>query len=519
MSDVVVIGLDGAGFTLLDRWLDDGTLSTLGSFIDEGRWSALRSTIPPVTSPAWRCYSGGVNPGKQGVFWWENVDREEQAITVPDSRSYAAPDVWDYLGEEGYTSGVVNMPTTYPPRELNGWMVGGVGYADEYTYPAALQAELEDEVGYRGKLDAPINEVWDDPEYLSEILSFIDERFDAAKHIRSEYDPDFLHMSIFSTNAVQHYHWAGEVNERLWSHVDDRIDDLVDDDDNVIVMSDHGSNRIDIEFHINAWLEANGYLTTTRSASDYLHGLGITEERLSELTRRLGIWQLVHRVVPAAVKGAVPTDDGTVAGSGKAEKIDWERTTAIASGQGPIYVLADGAERERVMSELKRTLSTVRAPDGTPIVRDVYDAEEVYEGPFVEAGPDLVVDQADHVHMPGDVGGDEPFVDTDRRRWQSKNHRDGVLIARGPDVDDGGELDGSARIYDLAPTILHWYGIDVPDRMDGRVLSELFAPGSDPAERDVTVRRSNDDEKSVAERGGDEETIRTHLEDLGYLQR
>ena len=48
----MVIGLDGATWDVLDRWIKDGTLPNLGKLRGEGSWGTLRSTIPPITAAA-----------------------------------------------------------------------------------------------------------------------------------------------------------------------------------------------------------------------------------------------------------------------------------------------------------------------------------------------------------------------------------------------------------------------------------------------------------------------------------
>jgi predicted AlkP superfamily phosphohydrolase/phosphomutase/tetratricopeptide (TPR) repeat protein len=53
-------------------------------------------------------------------------------------------------------------------------------------------------------------------------------------------------------------------------------------------------------------------------------------------------------------------------------------------------------------------------------------------------------------------------------------HRNqGVLLAKGPDIKPNSQVYGS-RLLDIAPTILHAFGLPVGDDMEGRVLTELF---------------------------------------------
>jgi predicted AlkP superfamily phosphohydrolase/phosphomutase len=516
MPDVTVLGLDGAGFHLLDRWLDDGTLPNLQRLMDQGSWQKLRSSLPPVTSPAWRCYSTGVNPGKHGVFWWEQLDRESRAITVPDSTSYDANNVWDYLGDDGYTSAVVNMPTTYPPEEINGWMVSGGGFTTGYTYPSDLQTELERELDYENHISVPKRTLEGSPEKITETNELIRSRFAAAEYIREEYDPDFLHLSLFLTNSIQHFSWGGEATKRMWECVDQQLGEFLQEDDNVVLMSDHGSNEIETVFNINSWFEQEGYLVTHGSRRGVLASLGINRQRGMEVAEKLRIKRLASEVIPESVLHRIPDSEGGVTKDEKATLIDWDRSRAVASGQGPIYVLAD-SNRDRVTDEIKSKLERVKAPNGKPVVRNVHRASEVYEGPYLEDGPNLVIEQADGVHIPGKMGVSSVFLDPADWKWESENHHDGMFVAHGPDIESQGQLPTKPTLYDLAPTILHWFGVPVPRGLDGDVLTDLFRADSDVAGREVEYSDVRINREHTDDEGGGNEEMEQRLRDLGYL--
>jgi predicted AlkP superfamily phosphohydrolase/phosphomutase len=75
-SKVVVIGLDGATFDLLDPWLSAGELPNLKGLMDRGVWGPLTSVYPIISPVAWTCAATGVNPGKHGIYGFERPDPE-----------------------------------------------------------------------------------------------------------------------------------------------------------------------------------------------------------------------------------------------------------------------------------------------------------------------------------------------------------------------------------------------------------------------------------------------------------
>lgn len=165
----------------------------------------------------------------------------------------------------------------------------------------------------------------------------------------------------------------------------------------------------------------------------------------------------------------------------KGSIVDWEESEAIANGQGPVYVLAeDSDERERIRGELIDSLDGLEH-EGRRIVDDAVPAEEVYDGPYLDAGPNIVLSQASGVHAAESVGGArDPFGSP--TKWHGENKETGLFLAHGPDVDPEAELP-DMHILDIAPTVLHLMDTPIPRNLDSEPRVDLFAEGSNPATR------------------------------------
>jgi len=193
--------------------------------------------------------------------------------------------------------------------------------------------------------------------------------------------------------------------------------------------------------------------------------------------------------------------------------VDWDASTVIASGQGPVWVLSTYPdERERLRRELITKLDGLETTDGRPIIASADPAAAVYDGPHTPAGPDLVLRQAPGVHIDDRIGSGSVFATPDD--WRAENTETGLCIAHGPSIDPAGAVD-DLRITDLAPTITHLHGYPVPEEMDGSVRTALFAPDSDPANRAVETRPALARERATA--SGPDTGTQQRLEDLGYL--
>jgi len=514
MTRTFVVGLDGASWRLLDQWLDAGDLPNLAALRESGAWAAHRSCLPPVTFPNWKCYSSGKDPGGLGVFWFEHVDLANEEITVANGGDFRTVELWDYLNDDGKTTGVVNMPTMYPPRDLDGPVVCGGPDAvsgeyrsidSGYTSPADLADYLEREFDYAVHPEPLLSSNEERGAEVDAILDALDSRFDVAIDLFERDELDFMHVTLFYLNVLHHFFWDDEPVKRAWELIDDRLGDLRDlEDTTLVLMSDHGAATTTTEFYVNEWLAENGYQARERTVEDYLTPLGLTRENALAVAKRAGVVDTLAEVVPQRLQQLVPQSAGLKRGR-KLEAIDLDRTKAVASGQGPIYI-NPRFDVETVREELIADLQAVSDAEG-PLFTAVHRGEDVYHGPFVEEGPEVVVDMRPGVHVNDGVGGGE--VTTAPDRWAAENTPHGIFVAAGPNVAPVGELD-DISILDLAPTTLAGMGSDVPTDMQGAVL-DIFEESPDVGERDPIPFRAR-------ERVGDGDEVADRLKQLGYME-
>ena len=515
MARTFVVGLDGASWLLAEPWIEAGDLPTLASLREEGSYATSHSCLPPVTYPNWKCYSSSKNPGKHGVFWWERIDLGAERIDIMDGRDYDTAELWDYLNDAGLRTGVVNMPSMYPPRELDGYVVSGGPDAVEgeyrslesgYTHPPELEERLRERYDYAVHPDPLLSSNDERGAEVEEILGLLDLRLEVARDLFLEEDLDLMHVTLFYLNVLHHFFWDEEPTRRAWRLVDDWLGDLAAlEDTNLVVMSDHGAAPTTTEFYINEWLARNGYLTRTTGLEDYLQRVGLTRERALDVAKRLGLVDVLAAVVPERVQRLVPQSAGAKR-ERKMELIVPGETKALASGQGPIY-LNPAFDVASVRKELIADLSGVTDEDGTPLFSGVYPAEEVYEGPYLEIGPDVVIDQRPGVHVNDGMG--RRVVQADPDRWAAENTTTGIFLAAGPDVEARGDV-GAVDIRDIAPTIMAAHGVDLPTDIDGEIIDVL-----DP-EPDVGTREPID----IGDRRGSEagEAVADRLKQLGYME-
>lgn len=513
----VVVGIDGAHYELIQPWLDEGRLPNIAEVLESGVVSDLESVLPPVTSPNWKAYATGRNPGQLGIYWWENINTKEQHVYYPSERKREYPEFWELIAQDDPV-GVIGVPTTYPPTAIDVFYVAGAPDAEEsgFAHPESVESFLKEELDYR-VTKSKAHRMENNPnKAAADILNLIELRFQAADRLLDRYNVSFLQVTTFYINTLQHYCWDGEYTRRGWEIIDKYIGNYLTDDVNLVLMSDHGSNKIELAFHINTWLQQEGYLHLNKTVSDLLYRLGMDNKSLSGLAKTLQIREVAPKLVPDKLLQHIPESTGEVTKEAKAGKVDWEKSEALASGQGPVYLTLGNksARYEIVRNEIIKKLEKLKAPDNRPIVNNVHKGEKIYSGKYIDEAPDIVIDQAPGIHILGGIGRDTIFSEPSEEGWKAENKRKGLFAASGPDFA-AGQIE-NLSILDLAPTLLHLHNQTIPESLDGSVRSEIFSLKSDAKSREPTI--SDEVEGYSPDSKVDEIDLKSKLEDLGYLR-
>ena len=135
---LLLVGLDGCDWGLIEPWMAAGRLPTLRRMRQEGASCGMTSTIPPITAPALASFMTGLSPASTGLTGF--IRPGGGVVSFNDIRN---PCIWDHLGAAGIRSLVVGLRLTYPPREINGVMLSGGllrARGDDYVTPRRLLA-------------------------------------------------------------------------------------------------------------------------------------------------------------------------------------------------------------------------------------------------------------------------------------------------------------------------------------------------------------------------------------------
>jgi predicted AlkP superfamily phosphohydrolase/phosphomutase len=547
--DMLIIGLDGATFDIIRPLIQDGKLPHLRRLIETGTSASLRSTLPPVTAPAWSSFMTGTNPGKHGIFQWRTYDPTQYTCvdeSVVTAARLAGTTFWDVLSSYGYKVGILTVPVTYPPWQVNGFMLSGYPCPDarrNYTFPAAYADNLTESYNFSADyyLAASEEEVW------SNGLEMLRRRTSLAMELTREENLDVCVLVLGEIDRAQHDFWkyrdpsfpAYDTEEgRTFRHVIaehyevsdaqiGRLLELAGDETTVIVMSDHGAGpHPPTYFHTNSWLKSLGLLELRPRR---LNPAGGGLRRGLEIVRSmLPFEEQVRRMLPAGVIHRARRISLNIS------DVDWSRTKAYrfpmyhpaegveinVRGRQPQGIVEPGTEYEEVRDLVVEQLRQAADPEtGVPIVEEVHKREDIYSGPYLEIAPDIVFVTSSRFRAEREIGQDYvgPVPLKLLEKYNGLHQIDGIFLARGKNIRAAGTIEG-ARIMDVAPTVLYAMGLPIPGDMDGRAILDAFHPShveSHPPEfSDGPVQGSGADYGLSPE---DEQAMRDKLRGLGYL--
>jgi predicted AlkP superfamily phosphohydrolase/phosphomutase len=227
--------------------------------------------------------------------------------------------------------------------------------------------------------------------------------------------------------------------EEIYTKADDlvgRTMEAIGSDTVLMVISDHGFKTFKRGVNLNSWLIRNGYMATKDGGEvgEYLQG------------------------------------------------VDWSKTKAYTFGLSGIYINKKGRDRKGIVgkdeygplkAELKEKLQgLVDEEAGETAIRNVFDTAELYSGPYVDNGPDLIIgyNLGYRASWEGAVGkGDGTVFIENKKSWGGDHCIDPELV---PGVFFSNRKISSSdpSLMDISTSTLGLFGVKIPPYMKGRSL-------------------------------------------------
>lgn len=519
---VFCIGLDGATFDLIDPWIREGKLPNLKRFMEEGTRGVLRSVIHPFSPQAWGSFMTGVNPGKHGVFGFKEQIKGTYDFQFVNNKSIKVKTLWKVLSEQGKKVIVMNIPMTYPPEEVNGILISGMdspGIDSDFTFPNEIKKEilsLTKDYMVHLHVAGYLNTDAKRRQAINDLLFMTECREKTVLYLMNKYEWDCFVVNFVATDQVQHHFWRymtdrdhsvnGEFKDavlKIYQRLDEAVGKITANlDENVtqIIISDHGSGPIsEVAIYIDEWLRQKGLLafnTPNVKSNSFTRNVKLFARScirtLAEQIRTLLFKHLSSRTKDV-LQRLFPNMRSRTASFINRAVVDWSKTKVYSSenvaslrinlaGREPLGIVNPAHEYEDLRTSLIRDLENIKHPlTNEKIIEKVYKREELYSGPYVEEAPDLIIWPREGTYkfikkiFPKRTN--RPTITIEKRdgTYTSGTHKlNGILIAKGCNILKNNSIP-PVDIIDIFPTVLYYLGLEIPNYVDGKVITGMFS--------------------------------------------
>lgn len=492
---VIVFGIDGGTWDLLKPLAEKGELPTLKRLMDEGAYGTLLSCIPCRSALSVVTFFTGKNPCKWGMLNFPTFDPD---VVVYEKIKEKAESIWDIVGKSGYKSAIINLPATHPPTPTNGVMISGfaVSENEEYTYPKEFKEQVKN---FHAKRDTFLDMAYarvtmeSEQERLNFYIKNIKERYAIVRNILKDKSFNFLVFWLDESDAAQHVFWGKEnILSVFFKEIDNIIRDIIEQspESNFMIFSDHGfTARRTHEFYPKSWLKKENYLKLKgwwgkRFLMQKVNDLVIAIPPRFRHSYLRYLYSLFSKFFFKQVKKEKEVDTLKENWRNVGEKrissdvlgIDWSKTVATNHDFWGIRILKENLIRDykEVRDEIINKMKQLKDGSGQNILQDVWQREDIFEGPDIQKFPDIVYLPVSKFEptgfMPSSITKKKSGV---KRGGDHLTAREGMFLAAGPDIKKAGYI-GRIEIPDVSSTILRLFGVDAPKDMDGAPLEEIL---------------------------------------------
>ncbi|MFX1502654.1 MAG: alkaline phosphatase family protein, partial [Promethearchaeota archaeon] len=211
---ILIIGLDGAAWSIFDEIISLGYMPYLKKLKDEGAFGGIQSTIPPISPAAWGTIQTGINALNNNIYEFYCFDKSKRKIQIVNS-NFLRNTIWEILSNVGKKVGVINVPMTYPPKRVNGYIVSGIltpSLDSNLTYPPGLRDEILKEFpDYQLHYSEDVrygNPHYDINGFVKQRIKNIEDRTRVCVKMINDFKVDIFMVNFQANDILQHVLWG-----------------------------------------------------------------------------------------------------------------------------------------------------------------------------------------------------------------------------------------------------------------------------------------------------------------------
>lgn len=392
----VIIGIDGAPYGLIRDLSDQGVMPYFGQLKKQGIFRKMQASIPHISSVSWSSIITGKNPGQHGIFGFTEIMPGTYSLAFPDFTWLKVKPFW--LKDKNKKYIILNVPSTYPVQALKGVHISGFISLDlaKAVYPNQYLGQLT-KMNYQVDVDSGL--AHQSKTLFLEKLSLANEaRIKAYQYFWNQPDWHVFMLVFTGSDRLMHFFWDAYENKKHLHHQDflnyfKRVDETIgqisqqlDKNDALIILSDHGMEKIKTNFNVNYFLRKQGFLELDKSRKNY-----------NQIT---------------------------------------QKTQAFALDPGRIYLNKAGryprgsvkqSDAGRLIKNLINAFSHLKFK-GQKVIKKIYQKQEIYQGPQLARAPDLVLLENAGFRLRGNIDKQALF---EQDIFTGKHNAEAFLFIRG----------------------------------------------------------------------------------------
>lgn len=396
----VILGLDGVPFQLMKDLSNKDIMPNFKDLSKEFTFRKMQSSIPHISSVSWSSIITGQNPGEHGIFGFTDIIENTYSLRFPNFNALKSKPFWQK--DPNKTSVIINVPSTYPAKELNGIHISGFISLDleKAVYPREYISKLKN-LNYEIDIDSKLAHQQSKNVFIDELFRVLDIRKKTFDILWNEFKWDNFMPVITGTDRFGHFLWhiyenkSNEYHHRIiqyFKKIDNIIGELykkLNENDTFIILSDHGMERINKSVNLNTFLHKEGYLDLS---DDF--------KRYNRITKKTKAFILDPGRVYLNKKNKYP--NGSVLKN----------------------------EEKSILENLKTLFYDLKF-ENYRVIKKVYEKEEIYSGKMINNAPDLVIVENNGFQPKGAIGKTELFEED----IFSGKHNDSAFIFINRDIN------------------------------------------------------------------------------------
>ncbi len=500
---VLVIGLDGAVWDLLDEILENDYMPYLKKLKNESAYGILNSTIPPISSAAWATISTGREPLDLNIYSFQFFDKNEKKAELVSSNLIENP-IWEILNKVGKKVAIINIPLTYPVKKINGYIVSGMltpSIESSFTYPENLKKKILEKIpDYQIKYSENIQALSTGlllKKFIQDKIKNIKDQAKICLNLIYNDNIDFLMINFQANDFLQHALWGfmekshdlhrTRIKEYIFTNFYRTLDLAIEavretfisktnNEVMTIILSDHGFEAHNKSFLLGDWLYQNRFLIIKENISKrigYGKFIGSIYSKIIQIPmifHLLNKYKLEMKNKKSTNKRINKFDFFNVS-----KYIDWENTFVYSMDYnlyGLIFIMKKSDEYYRILQVLKKKLIKLKDPENNlKIVDKVYLKHELYHGDKPERIPDLIIKPIKGYSFDGVFRNNKKYfkkIELNKDYQIGKHSEEGIIIINCKSVSR--KKIKSANLKDIVPTILNYFNIPIPSNLKGKIL-------------------------------------------------